>query len=234
MDKDKISTGEVERRHFPLPGGGIELRAGDDGEARGIEGLGIPVEVTADIGPFTESISRSAVQDAVSQGWDIRGLYNHDPNMLLGKTGSGTMTVKSTREGLRYEIPELPASRADVLEAVKRGDLDGNSFSFTVASEQWDEADDEREKPHRTIKRFGKLFDTGPVVFPAYDGATVVSARAMDHVKSLEDERAASEQAAAEAAQAEEAAKASEAAAADMALKRKQVVLAKAKLSANV
>ncbi len=178
MDRDRVQAGETERRYFG--GGSVELREADDGETkRGIKGLAIPTNVTADIGWFTESIARSAVTDAIEQGWDVRGLFNHDPNMILGKTTSGTMTMKATRTGLTFDIPELPEARSDVLEAIKRGDVDGNSFSFTVAKEEWDESE-ELEKPHRTIKKFGRLFDVGPVTFPAYAGQTTVSARAME------------------------------------------------------
>ncbi len=180
----KVKTGDVERRFVPNAGN-IQLRNDGDGEATGIGGLGIPVGVSADIGPFTEEISRAAVTDAISQDWDVRGLFNHDPNMVLGRTKSGTMSLKSTRDGLEYDIPEMPATRSDVLEAIKREDVDGNSFSFTVESEEWDESS-ERDKPHRTIKRFGQLFDVGPVTFPAYEGQTVVSARSMEHIRSME------------------------------------------------
>lgn len=157
----------------------VELRAGDDDELVGITGLAIPTGVRADIGYFTEEISRSAVDDAIKQDWRVLGLFNHDPSFVLGSTESGTMSLRATRKGMEYDIPELPAARSDVLESVKRGDVTGNSFSFTVAKEEWDESE-ELDKPHRTIKKFGRLFDVGPVAMPAYEGHTVVSARAME------------------------------------------------------
>lgn len=178
----EIRTGDVEVRGAEYGKTRIELRADDDGEATGITGLGIPTGVKADIGFFTEEISPEAVKHAIGEDWDIRGLFNHDPNMLLGKTGSGTMTVERAKAGMEYDIPTLPDARAHVLESVERKDLDGNSFSFTVAVEEWDESE-ELDKPHRTIKKFRRLFDIGPVTFPAYDGLTVVSARCMEHMK---------------------------------------------------
>ena len=173
---EKIRTGEIERRVLGVDTP-IEVRA--DGDKRGIAGLAIPVGAKTDIGPFTEEIARSAVTDAIEQGWDVRGLYNHDPNYVLGRTGSKTMSISQKRAGMAYDIPELPASRADVLEAIMRGDVSGNSFSFTVAEEAWDHSE-ELPKPHRTIKRFGQLFDVGPVTFPAYEADTVVSARSLE------------------------------------------------------
>jgi HK97 family phage prohead protease len=180
----EIRTDDVEVRGAEYGPTRIELREDDDGEAKGITGLGIPTGVTADIGWFTEEIDPAAVRHAVTEDWDIRGLFNHDPNMLLGKTGSGTMSIRSAKAGLEYDIPELPETRADVLESVKRRDIDGNSFSFTVGIEEWDERE-ELDKPHRRIKQFGRLFDVGPVTYPAYEGQTVVSARAMEHVESV-------------------------------------------------
>lgn len=183
MSEDQIQTGDVERRFVGLDSARVELREHD--EQQGIGGLAIPVEREADIGPFTESISRDAVDHAIEQGWDIRGLFNHDPNMVLARTKSGTMSVTSGGDGMEFDIPEMPESRSDVMEAIDRGDVDGNSFSFTVAKEEWDESES-REKPHRTINQFGRLFDLGPVTFPAYEGQTTVSARAMEHVQATD------------------------------------------------
>lgn len=200
MSDSNIKTGQVERRVVPYSQAAVELRAADEGaEARGIGGLGIPVGAVADIGPFTEEIAPEAVRQVIDEGWDVRGLFNHDPNYVLGKTGAGTMTLRATEQGLAYEVAELPAARADVLEAVQRGDVDGNSFSFSVPEdgEEWDESGD---KPHRTIRRFARVYDLGPVTFPAYSDDTVVSARALSHVVAgAEPEPVLDEEAAARA-----------------------------------
>lgn len=183
MSDHEIKTGEVERRFVPVNTARVEVRESED--RKGIGGVAIPTGVSADIGRFTEEIAPEAVRHAIEEGWDVRGLFNHDPNLVLARTKSGTMELRASKKGMEFDIPEMPSARADVLEAVERGDVDGNSFSFNVAVEEWDEGEED-EKPHRTIKRFSRLFDLGPVTFPAYEGQTVVSTRALDHVRRVE------------------------------------------------
>lgn len=172
--REAPTVGTVERRTFAAPSP-VEIRA--EGDSKGIRGIGIAVGVTTDIGPFTEEIDSAALTDEIL-GQDIRGLYNHDENFVLGRTKSGTMVVRKTKSGVEYDIEKMPASRADVMEAIERGDVDGSSFSFTVLEDAWTRAD-EKSKPHRRILAFERLYDMGPVAFPAYDGHAVVSARSL-------------------------------------------------------
>lgn len=175
------SGGEVERRFVPLDRGRVEVRESDDG-AKGIEGSAAVFGAVADLGFFTEEIARGAFDDVLES--DVRGLFNHDPNMILGRTKSRTMRLASNEEGLEYGIPQLPKSRADVLEAVERRDVDGNSFSFIVleGDERWETREG---RPHRIIERVDQLFDVGPVTFPAYQD-TRVTARSLDRAGQLE------------------------------------------------
>lgn len=165
-------VGEVERRTFSVPAG-LETRA--EG-SKGIRGVGIAAGVTVDIGPFTEEIDRGAIDDVLEM--DVRGLFNHNDNYVLGRTKSGTMKLRKVEAGIEYDIPELPASRADVMEAIERKDVDGSSFSFTVLEDAWTRGD-ENTKPHRRVMRFQRVYDMGPVAFPAYEDFAVVSARSL-------------------------------------------------------
>lgn len=163
-----------EQRFIPIDG--LEIRASAEGDGPGgIAGSAALFRTETDLGSFTEEIAEGAFDDVMDG--DTRGLFNHDPNFVLGRTKSGTLELRATDDALEYEIPSLPKSRADVLEAIERGDVTGNSFAFTVAEETWIEEDEKRDKPHRIIQRVGTLYDVGPVTFPAYE-ETVVSARA--------------------------------------------------------
>ena len=168
---------EKERRFISLDG--IEVRESEGGVMRGIKGVAAVYDTGTVIGGmFEERIAPGAFDDAMKDG-DVRGLFNHDPNFPLGRTSAGTMTLTSSKEGLDYDIPVLPAARNDVLEAIQRGDVTGNSFSFSIDSdvdEEWTDRAEEKMLPLRVIKRVGKLYDVGPVTFPAYD-ETTVSAR---------------------------------------------------------
>jgi uncharacterized protein len=165
---------EIERRF--IPAGEVRAQKGADGRV-GIVGTAAVVEsFSHEIYGFREKIAPGAFDRALKES-DIRGLYNHDPNMVLGRVKSGTMRVWADDGGLQYEINELPVSRADVAEAIQRGDVDGNSFSFVVAKDQWEYPDN--APAERTILEFDELFDVGPVTYPAYP-ATTVSARAKE------------------------------------------------------
>lgn len=179
---------EVERRF--IPNGIAEVRAEkrEDGKV-GIAGVSaVTNSLSEEIFGFREKIAPGAFDKALAVS-DIRGLYNHDPNMILGRVKSGTMRVWVDTDGLRYEIPDLPASRSDVAEAITRGDVDGNSFSFTVDKDEWEYRDD--GTIIRTITEIAELFDVGPVTYPAYP-ATSVSMRAKEMAKPEEKKRKAS------------------------------------------
>lgn len=175
---------EKEVRWIPMDG--IEVRADENGEARGITGSAAVFGQTTVIrGMFEERIEPGAFDEAMKD--DVRGLFNHDPNFVLGRTGAGTMALRSDKKALHYDIEELPKSRADVLEAIERGDVTGNSFSFSITrdeDEEWVDRSDEAKLPLRIIKRVGRLHDVGPVTFPAYE-QTEVSARCAERAAEL-------------------------------------------------
>lgn len=175
---------EAETRFIPLDG--LEVRTDENGEPRGITGTAaVYNRGTVIAGMFEERIEPGAFDDVLES--DVRGLFNHDPNYPLGRTSAGTMSLRSTKKALVYDIPELPRARADVLEAIQRGDVTGNSFSFVVESDEdevWTNRDKEKKLPLRIIKRVGRLMDVGPVTFPAYP-QTQVSARAEERCKAV-------------------------------------------------
>jgi HK97 family phage prohead protease len=141
---------------------------------------------SVDLGGFTERILPGAFDSVMKRGTDVVALYNHDPAFLLGRESSGTLRLSVDDRGLRYEI-DAPESRADVVEAIERGDVRGSSFAFRVkpAQENWSRMADGKQL--REIREVDGLFDVGPVMKPAY-GATesFVSRRALDMAKAEE------------------------------------------------
>jgi hypothetical protein len=132
-------------------------------------------------GGFREKI-RAGAFDAVIATDDVRCLKNHDSNLLLGRTSSGTMRLSSDAVGLRFEV-DLPDTGAghDTAEEIRRGDISGCSFAFRVETEEWKDVEDGRSE--RTIIKIKNLYDVGPVTYPAYPDTDVA-------VRSLEDYRA--------------------------------------------
>ncbi len=115
-----------------------------------------------------ERIMPGAFDDAVKND-DVRALFNHDVNFVLGRNKSGTLTLQIDERGLKYIIdpPDTQQAR-DIIEVIKRGDVSGSSFSFMPSSQQWITEDD---MDIRVISKV-KLYDVGPVTFPAYEATT--------------------------------------------------------------
>lgn len=113
------------------------------------------------------AFDRAAAED------DVRGLFNHDVNQVLGRTRAGTMRLSVDNVGLAYEI-DVPASQSALVESVERGDVTGSSFSFDVLSESWtrETTADGIEIEVRQVQDV-RLYDIGPVTFPAYESTSV-------------------------------------------------------------
>lgn len=115
-----------------------------------------------------ERIMPTAFDRAVKED-DVRGLFNHNPDHLLGRTSSKTMTLSVDAKGLRYVIePPATSLAADVVKSIERGDLSGSSFAFIPTRQTWRE---DNGVLYREIDEV-QLFDVGPVTFPAYEGST--------------------------------------------------------------
>lgn len=155
----------MERRFVSVETGGIELR--EEGGAIHVIGHGAVFDQeTVIYRGFSEVIRRGAFTDAVARD-DVRGLFNHDANFVLGRNKAGTMQLREDEKGLLYDIvaPDTDIVRDLVLSPMKRGDVTGSSFSFTVETQRWTERPDDEL---REILKVRQLFDVGPVTFPAY------------------------------------------------------------------
>lgn len=137
-------------------------------------------------GEFTETIRPGAFRNALAEGQDVRALFNHDSNMLLGRTKSGTLRLSEDATGLRFEVDPPDSDVADlVVQAISRGDLDGCSFGFMVrdGGSVWTivEGPDGDEQYNRELTDLD-IYDVGPVTYPAYQDTSVA-------VRSLEGAR---------------------------------------------
>lgn len=119
-----------------------------------------------------ERISPTAFKRALDEKQDARGLFNHDPNMLLGRAAAGTLRLSTDSRGLRYEI-DLPDTQTgkDVAASISRGDLTGSSFSFRINGKSGQRFEKAKGYDVRHIVDVD-LYDVGPVTFPAYEGTT--------------------------------------------------------------
>ena len=161
-----------EERVFPLT---VEVRAADGDEPTKIVGhAAVFNRWSEDLGGFVERIMPGAFAKTVSEA-DIRSLFNHDPNFVLGRTKSSTLTLAEDKKGLLIEAiaPDTDTIRDLVLAPMQRGDIDQASISFRTIRDEWrspDNGDNKHGKAglwERDLFEVG-LYDVGPVTFPAY------------------------------------------------------------------
>lgn len=113
-------------------------------------------------GEFKEQIERGAFVDSLTD--DVRMIWNHDTNIVLGRTKSGTLRLAEDAHGLRFEN-DMPENRPELTESIRRGDVDQMSFGFDVLDSEWGRDDD--GVLLRTVRKV-KLYEISPVTFPAY------------------------------------------------------------------
>ena len=120
------------------------------------------------MGGFYEQIERGAFDDVLND--DVRAYFNHDENLLLGRVSSGTLRIGTDARGLFYEV-DLPNTTYanDLVELMKRGDVNQSSFAFLIDADRWEQRDG---KTYRIIEKISRLLDVSPVAQPAYPDAT--------------------------------------------------------------
>lgn len=120
---------------------------------------------------FREIIKPGAFDDVLND--DVRGLFNHDPNFILGRSAAGTLSLSVDERGLRYDItaPDTQTIRDLVLAPMLRGDINQSSFAFRVAHDGENWYQDDEGIVIREISKFSRLFDVSPVTYPAYQEA---------------------------------------------------------------
>lgn len=154
----------------------IELRAEVSGNK--LVGYASVFDQAADLGSHFEQIAPTAFKRALDDpATDVRALWNHNPDHLLGRQSSGTLRLSTDAHGLGFEVdlPDTSLGR-DVRALAERGDISGASFAFVPDEDDWSVRSGARLRTHTSV---GRLVDVSPVTFPAYDGAST-SLRSMD------------------------------------------------------
>lgn len=198
---------QFQRRYLPRAGRPIELIERSAGQQPLIVGYASVFYREGDAateyemwaadcyGPrVVERIMPTAFNRALAED-DVRGLFNHDDSVVLGRTGAGTLRLSVDAVGLRYEIdpPDTQAAR-DLIQSLRRGDISGSSFGFIPRDTSRREVagDAASGKPAEMVieRNDVQLFDVGPVTFPAYAGASsgVRSSRDLAAIKAEVDQ----------------------------------------------
>ena len=170
----------------------IELRTEqeENAEVAYIEGYPIVFNQETDMGEWREIIDPATVSEGKMLR-DVALMVGHDFGSIplahsRRNNGSGTMQLTATEEGVfmraALDVEGNPKAK-EAYSAVKRGDLSGMSFAFTVNEERWEDLDTDR--PLRRILSFGRIYEVSLVAFPAYSGTSVQAASEGDALESV-------------------------------------------------
>lgn len=178
-------TNEQQRKKYLLHD--AELRSEKNGESALPEIIGYAsvFNQRIDMGLWTEEVLPGAFTESLARNDDVAALFNHDPNLVLGRTPK-TLSLRQDDHGLHMSIlpPDIEIGRS-VVKWIERGDIKKASFGFYIDAE---EADFTSKKPHFKIKKV-TLFDVSPVTYPAYAGTNVDLKRSTTQLEQELDER---------------------------------------------
>lgn len=173
----------------------IEIRTESD--SRKIEGMSIVFNALSnDLGGFREIISPEAIEGVIEQS-DIFFLYNHTSDrgfLARSKFGNGSLRTEVREDGVYFSFDAPKTALGDeVLEYLRRGDVNQCSFAFSVDKDKWEKQGD--GSYIRTITKFHRLYDMSLVDTPAYSQTSACARFA----EIQEEERIANEKAMQEA-----------------------------------
>jgi HK97 family phage prohead protease len=162
-----MTTQTLERRTYK---GEVEVRSAEDGSSVAFGYAARFNTLSQNMGGFVEQVDPKAFNQTVKEA-DVRALFNHDANFVLGRASAGTLRMEVDDVGLRYEIDLPPTALGnDLAVLLLRGDINGSSFGFRALEDSWGTTPD--GFPLRTLMNVA-VRDVGPVTFPAYTASDV-------------------------------------------------------------
>lgn len=149
-----------------------ELRFSEGSQSR-ISGYAATFDTEAQLPGFTEVIRPGAFDRALREKQDVVALFNHDENFVLGRTTSGTLRLRQDSKGLWFDC-DLPGTQAarDLHESIKRKDVAGCSFAFTLphdGAQTWTTRGNDVLRELTDLN----LHDISAVTYPAYSNTSV-------------------------------------------------------------
>jgi HK97 family phage prohead protease len=190
-----IATPIDERGLLPFEFDSLEVRADEATGSKLIRGHGaVYNKLSVDLGGFQELFLSGSLTDTIQKD-DIRSLRDHIPSYILGRNRAKTLKLEEDEKGIYYEVTPPDTSYArDLMVSIERRDVTGGSIIFQVdgkKNERWFVDGEEVEmldafmamwdgKKHKIERHIVKarLYDIGPVTFPAYP-QTDVKVRSM-------------------------------------------------------
>lgn len=180
----KPEYGEKESRAYAMP----DLSADDTGNT--VEGHAAVFGQSYDMyGCWSETIARGAFDNTDFS--DVLFDVNHDTRSLplarsRNNNANSTLQLKIDDQGLATRAILDIENNADakaLYSSVKRGDINGMSYIFSVRSDEWQGLDG--DYPSRTITDIAKVFEVSAVSMPANPG-TDINARSQTALDSAQ------------------------------------------------
>lgn len=160
--------------HRTMQMSGMKIR--EENGKRRLEGYFSVFDQPYEVWPgWVETIAPGAFSRALASGQDVKVLWNHNPDIVLGSTGNKTADLREDQRGLfgGVEINEQDQDAKNAYARVDRGDVNGCSFGFEISrmEESWDE-----DGTYRTrILEVSPLYEVSPCTFPAYTQTSITS-----------------------------------------------------------
>jgi hypothetical protein len=176
--------------------GTIEYRAEGDAMPKELGGIAAVVNSVTDLGYFEEVIAPGAFDYALQKDYDIRCLFNHESELILGRTKANTCKVFVNAQGnLEYTwVPDYEnPTHVSVVRSIMRGDITQSSFAFTIREQVWTESEKYGNMGKRVVNVIEDLYDVSPVTYPAYED-TEADARSILKMRDEEREISDAEQ----------------------------------------
>jgi len=183
-DKKSKNSNVLEERHLTAEESSLMTQSGKQpkilGYAAVFESLSVPLAG----GAFREKIRYGAFAESLKVE-DVKCLFNHDDNYVLGRKGNSTLTLAEDEKGLYFEVlPPDTQWAADLMVSIGRKDIYQGSFQFKVLEDSWDSSD-----PGNVVRALikVKLIDVSVVSFPAYPQTVVDLRSELEVYKDYED-----------------------------------------------
>jgi hypothetical protein len=189
MSDSEVRYTRLDITTAPIHGRDVEFRSvtlgnldvtDDEDMPRTFRGYAAVFNAESEPLPFIETIRPGAFRRSLNSGREIRMFVNHNSDMVLGSTRSGTITLTEDERGLLVEgtLPDTTYGR-DLSILMRRGDVHSMSFGFSVpkGGDAWSGDGQTRELQEVVLHEVSVV--TG---FPAYPdtSATVRSSDESD------------------------------------------------------
>lgn len=116
---------------------------------------------------FREKFLPGSFSKDIAAKADVRALIDHMSEKVIGRTKSGTLRLSEDATGLFTSTdPSNTSDGRDIVERIRRGDVDGMSIGFFIRKQMW-VIEEDQEVDLREIHDV-ELLDISPVTFPAY------------------------------------------------------------------